>query len=257
VLGQLWANRPLLLTLIRRQYQLRYRQSAVGFFWAILPPLATLGVGTVLFDRILGVGFEGKPYGVAAMAALIPWTFFASSVASGVPSIVGALQMVTRLSFPRSVIPLSMVGLSFLDLGVAATAFVALAFLTGEGLPITALWVLPLFLLEIPLTVGVVLLGSAMNVFARDIRIAVPLIVQFWLLLTPVMYPLSEVPEAWRPLYLANPMSGLTVSFRRVLVFGDPPDPVLLVPSMVGAAVLLVWGLWYFSATEARFADVI
>ncbi|HWC31677.1 MAG TPA: ABC transporter permease, partial [Actinomycetota bacterium] len=126
-----------------------------------------------------------------------------------------------------------------------------------EGLPLTAFWAPLLVLLEIPLVAGVVLLGSAMNVFARDIRIIVPLFVQFWLLLTPVMYALRDVPQHLRGFYLANPMTGLVESFRDVLIRGVAPSLERLLPTMIGAAVLFVVGVWYFRSTEPRFADVI
>lgn len=244
-------------SLARRQYQLRYRQSAVGFAWALLPPLATIGVGALLFKEVVQVDTGRAPYGVFALSALIPWTLFANGVILGVPSIAGAASMVTRLAFPRAVLPLSMVGLSLLDLLVTGVAFVALAFVQGSGLPITAFWAPLLLLIELPLIAGIVLLGSALNVFARDIRLAVPLLVQFWLFLTPVMYPLRAVPPDLRPLYLANPMTGLVESFRHVLVGGNPPSLELLGPAMLGAAAAFVIGVWYFGSTEPRFADVV
>lgn len=257
MLRRVWAYRSLTASLVRRQYQLRYRQSFVGLAWALLPPLATLGVGAILFRGVMGVATDGTPYGVFAMSALVPWTFLANSVSQGVPSIVGSIQMVTKMSFPRAAIPLSLVGLSLLDLGVAGLGFVILAFASGTGLPLTAAWVPVLLLIEIPLVVGIVLLGSALNVFARDIRLAVPIVVQFWLLLTPVMYPLSEVPRELRVWFQGNPMTGLVESFRSVLVVGRAPELSILLPSIVGAVVLMVIGTWYFNATEARFADAI
>ena len=258
VLARLWAHRALVFTLVRRQYQLRYRQSAVGFWWALLPPLATLGVGAVLFQQVARVDTGDAPYGVSTLAALIPWTFFANSVILGVPSIVGSVSMITRLSFPRAVLPVSMVGLSLVDLVITSGAFLAFALIQGTGVPLTALWAPVLLLLEIPLVLGMVLLGSALNVFARDIRLAVPLLVQFWLFLTPVMYALpSEASPQIRSFYLLNPMTGLVESFRRVLVYGQPPSAELLVPAMIGAAAALLIGVWYFGSTEPRFADVV
>jgi len=257
VLRSLWTHRDLLYSLVRRQYQLRYRQSFVGFAWALLPPLATLGVGGILFRGVLDVGTGGANYSVFAMAALVPWTFLANSLPQGVTSVAQSLAIVTRLAFPRGVLPLSIVGLSFLDLLVASAAFVAIALTTGAGLPVTAVWAPLLLLLEIPLVVGVVLLGAALNVFARDIKLAAPLLVQLWLFLTPVLYALPPPGDPLRPLYLANPMTGLVVSFRQVLVFGNQPNLALLVPTFIGAFVLFVWGWWYFASTEARFADVI
>jgi lipopolysaccharide transport system permease protein len=257
MLGTVWRRRQLVMTLIRRQYQLRYRQSFAGFAWALIPPLAALGVATVVFHRVAGVDTGQTPYILFTMAALVPWSFFASSLTFGVPSIVGASAMVTRLAFPRAVLPLSMIGMAFLDLAISVALFLVVAFVVGSGLPLTALWFPVLLAIEIVFVVGMVLLGSALNVFARDVRLAVPLLVQFWLFITPVMYPLSSVPEGLRPLYLVNPMTGLVESFRQVLTLGSAPDPSLLAPAMIGAVAALLLGVWYFAGTERRFADVI
>jgi lipopolysaccharide transport system permease protein len=257
VLVRVWRQRMLLTTLIRRQYQLRYRQSFVGIAWALVPVLGILAVGTVIFGRLIDVDTGGTEYPVFAMAPLVPWTLFANSVSTGVPSIVSSLNMVHRLTFPRAVLPMSMVGLSLVDMAVAFVAFVVLAFVTGSGLPITGLWAPLLLIVEIPLIVGVVLLGSALNVFARDIRLAVPFLVQLWLFLTPVLYPLELAPADLRPFFLANPMTGIVESFRGALVLGEAPDLGLLWPSLAGAALLLVIGSWYFGAVERRFSDVI
>jgi homopolymeric O-antigen transport system permease protein len=257
MLREMWMHRHLVISLIRRQFHLRYRQSLVGFVWALVPPLATLGTGILVFHRVVGVDTGRTSYALFALAALVPWTFFANSVMFGVPSISEAMTMVTRLAFPRAALPLSMVGVSLLDLGVAAAIFVVFAVVTGQGLPLTSLWFPLLLLIEVVFVVGAVLLGSALNVFARDIRLAVPLLVNLWLFVTPVMYPLRSVPAEIRNLYMLNPMAGLVESFRRVLVFGQAPDVGLLLPAMVGAGVVFVFGSWYFLATQARFADVI
>jgi homopolymeric O-antigen transport system permease protein len=252
-----WQHRGLVLSFVRRQYQLRYRQSLVGFAWVIVPPIASLVVATLVFDKVIGVDTGNVPYPLFALAGLVPWSFFATSVTTGVPSIVMQQTMITRLAFPRSSVPLSAVGTALLDLGVTSIVFVVYVFVTGAGLPLTALLAPLLLMIELVFVLGVVFFGSALNVFARDIRLAVPLIVQLWLFLTPVMYPLSEVPANLRPLYLANPMTGLIESFRQILIAGEAPDPSLLAPSIIGAAAALVIGGWYFAVTNSRFADVI
>jgi len=257
VIAETWHRRALVLSLVRRQYQLRYRQSLAGFGWALLPPIASLVVATLVFHEVIGVDTGNVPYPLFALAGLAPWSFFASSVTTGVPSIVTQQTMVTRLAFPRAAIPISAAGTALIDLGVTTVVFLAFATITGAGLPLTALWAPVLFVIEIVFVIGVVLLGSALNVFARDIRLAVPLLVQLWLLLTPVMYPLTEVPDRLRGFYLANPMTGLIESFRRVLIEGHAPEPSMLAPSIIGAVAVLVIGAAYFSVTEKRFADVI
>jgi ABC-type polysaccharide/polyol phosphate export permease len=197
------------------------------------------------------------PYPIFTLGALAPWSLFAGSVSQGVTSIIQGQQMVTRFAFPRAVLPLSSIGLSLVDLAVSGAIFLLFIFFLGDGLPLTALWFPVLLVLELVLIVGLVLLGSSLNVFARDFRLAVPLVVQVWLLLTPVMYPLSSVPSGLRSWYMLNPMTGLVESFRRVLVYGHAPEVAMLLPAAVGALVVFVMGTWYFSATESRFADVI
>jgi lipopolysaccharide transport system permease protein len=258
MIAETWGGRMLVLSFVRRQYQLRYRQSAAGVLWAVIPPLASLFVGTIVFSKTLGVKTGDVPYQLFALAGLAPWSFFAGVVSSGVPSVAMQQTMVTRLAFPRAAIPLSMVGIGLIDLGITSVLFVVYAIIIGEGVPVTALWAFPLLLLEVVLATGIVLLGSALNVFARDIRLAIPLITQLWLYLTPVMYPLSEVPPNLKPLFRANPMTGLIESFHLVLLNpGRAPDLEILLPSIIGAVVAVVIGTWYFSSTQARFADVI
>lgn len=257
MIADTWRRRPLVLAFVRRQYQLRYRQSLVGFAWAIFPPIASLIVATVVFHEVIGVDTGDIPYPLFALAGIAPWSFFGSSLSVGVPSIVMQHSMVARLAFPRAAIPISAVGTALLDLGITTAVFVAFTIITGAGLPLTALWAPLLLVIEIVFVIGVVLFGSALNVFARDIRLALPLVVQLWLFLTPVMYPLETVPERLRSLYLANPMTGLIESFRGVLIEGHPPDLSLLAPSIIGALGAVAIGAWYFAATEPRFADVI
>jgi lipopolysaccharide transport system permease protein len=257
MVARIWSHRHLVFSLVRRQYHLRYRQSFAGFTWALIPPLVTLGVAALVFDNVVRVDTQGVPYALFTMAALVPWTFFASSLTFGVPSVVGAMTMVTRLPFPRASLPLSMIGLSLLDLAVATGLFLIFAMAIGNGVTVTALWFPLLLVIELALVCGLVLLGSALNVFARDVRLAVPLAVQFWLFVTPVMYSLQNVPDGLRPWYLANPMTGIVESSRVVLVYGQSPELALIIPSVIGAVVVLVLGLWYFGGTESRFADAI
>jgi lipopolysaccharide transport system permease protein len=249
----------LVFSLVRRQYQLRYRQSFVGYTWAILPPLASLVVATVVFHRVIGVssGRPGVPYTIFTLAALTSWTFFAQSLTAGIPSIVGSITMVTRLPFPRAVLPISMIGTSLIDLGISLVGYFVFAIVTGFGVPITALWFPLVLLVEMLLIFGIVLLGSAVNVFVRDIRLAVPLLIQLWLFLTPVMYPLDATSDVARFLYQLNPMTGIVEVTRQVLAYGEQPSIELLFPALLGAAFAFVIGTWYFGEVEERFADAI
>jgi ABC-type polysaccharide/polyol phosphate export permease len=239
------------------QFRLRYRQSFAGITWALLPTLATLGVGILVFHRMVGIGGSGASYAVSTLAALIPWTFFNNSLSVGIPSISGAGPIITRVPFPRATYPLSLTGLSLLDLGVASLLFAGFALVSGAGLPVTATWLPALVAIEIVLVSGITLLMSALNIFARDIRLAVPLVLQLWLFVTPVMYPLSSVPPGLRSWYLLNPLTGLIESFRRTLAYGQAPSFSLLWPAAVGSVTLFVAGSWYFTRMEGRFADVV
>ena len=252
--------RHLVITLIRRQFQVRYRQSFIGVTWALVPPLLTLAVGLILFRRVLDVDVGETPYVLFTLSGLIPWTFFTSSLTFGVPSIGNNQALIRRLAFPRAALPLSAVGISLIDLAVAGGLFVIAAFAFGEGLQLSALWFPLLLVLETLFVSGVVLLASALNAFATDFRLLVPVSTQLLFFVTPVLYPLSVVSERserLEELFRLNPMTGFVESFRTILIFGRSPDLGTLLPSIVGTVVALVLGLWYFRATESRFADVV
>jgi ABC-type polysaccharide/polyol phosphate export permease len=225
--------------------------------WAIVAPLGALAVATLLFGKVLDVPTGGAPYPLFALSALVPWGLFASSVTFGVQSITMSGNLVTRFSFPRAVLPLSTVGTAFVDLGISSLLFVVFLYATGDRLPATAVWVIPLLALEVVLVTSTVLLASALNVFARDVKLFVPIAVQLLLFVTPVMYSLDSVPENLQPWFRLNPMAGIVESFRSVLVYGQAPDTALLGPAVVGALCLSMFSSWYFRSTEPRFADVI
>jgi lipopolysaccharide transport system permease protein len=230
LIKELWTHRGLVLMIARRQFELRYRQSAVGVIWAVAPTIGTLFAATLVFDRVVKVDTGSVPYSLFALSALVPWTFFANSLTAGVPSVAQAQMMITRMPFPRASLPVATVGTSVIDLAASTAVFLAFLLFTRTPLPATAVWFPVLVGIEVALITGLVLLGSAINVFARDVKLAVPTVVQLWLLLTPVMYPLDSVPERIRPLYLLNPMTGIVESFRMTLVYGRSPESALLTP---------------------------
>jgi len=257
VTRRLWTHRHLVASLVRRQVSIRYRQSFAGYVWAVVPPLATLGTATLVFHEVARVETVGAPYPLFTFAGLTSWSFFASSLTLGVPSVVSGYQMVQRFPFPRAVLPLSVIGTSLVDLAIALGAFVLFTYATGHSLTGEVIWFPVLLVIEIAFSIGVVLFACALNVFSRDIKLALPLGVGLLLFLTPVMYPLSAVPDRLRHWFTLNPMTGLVGAFRDILVFGHPPALRSLVPSIIGAAVALLVGAWYFGATESRFADVV
>lgn len=229
-----------------------------GVAWAILQPVVLAAVYTVVFSYWLGVGSGGDvPYAMSAYTALLPWTFFATSVTIGVSSVVAQMGLVTKSTFPRFVLPTGAVMASLVDFGIALLVCFGLLFVFGIGITWQILW-LPLLLgLQIVATLGVVLFGAALLVFVRDIRFAIPIALQVWMYATPIIYTIDVVPEHLLPFYALNPFAGIADGYRSVLALGEPPDPMLIGIGSASAAVLLVLGVWLFRRLSPLFADVI
>lgn len=247
----------LLMNLTRREVKGRYSQSLFGAGWAIAQPLATMAVFTLVFARLGQMPSGGAPYPLFAYAALVPWFFFSNSVTSGTMSLVTYRNIVTKTYFPREIVPLAQVGSRLVDLSAASGLYVVLMIYYGIGIgPWGAL--IPLFFgLLLLFTLGVTFATSATNVFYRDVSPVVQIGLQLWLYLTPVAYPLSAVPERYRPFFLLNPLTGVVEGLRAVVVFGREPEwPVvgvsaaIIVMTFAGALVL-------FKKTDRYFADVI
>jgi lipopolysaccharide transport system permease protein len=254
---ELLAYRELLWTLALREIQVRYRQAILGAAWAIIQPAALMVVFTIFFGRVLRVPSDGLPYPLFAYCALVPWSFFATSLSAGVPSLTNHAHLVTKIYFPREVLPLSSIVAAGVDFGVAACVFVGL--LVFYCVPVTpaVLYAPLLVLLQAVFTAAVVLFLSALNVTYRDVRHAVPLMVQVWMFATPIIYPLSIVPERMRPLYLLNPMAGIVDGYRRVVLHGTAPDLQAVVLAAGVSVVLGVLGYRYFIWSASRFADIL
>jgi lipopolysaccharide transport system permease protein len=255
---ELWAFRELLWTLTVREVKVRYAQSLLGVAWAIAQPLALMVAFSVFFGRFAGIRSDGLPYPLFAYAALLPWTFFTTSLAFGVPSLVTNTSLVTKVYFPREILPLASVLSAGVDFGAAVAVYGLLMALYGIQPSFAFLHLLPLLLVQLVFTLAVTLILSAVNVSYRDVRYALPLVTQIWLYATPVIYPLSAVPEAIRQPYLAvNPMAAVVDGYRRVLVAGSAPDLAMLGLSALSSTLLLLVGYSYFKRAERSFADVI
>lgn len=257
VLTTLHRYRELLWLWTVREVRVRYKQSILGFAWAILQPLALTAVFTVVFSRFVRIDTGGIPYPVFAYAALLPWTLFATSLTFGIPSLVNNMNLVTKIYFPREVLPLANVGAAFIDFLAASVVFAGLLLIYGVSPGVQALWIIPLLAVQVVLTVGVTLLGSAVIVFFRDVRFVVPLLIQVWMYACPIIYPVDMVPESLRPYYFLNPMAGLIDGYRRVLVNGQPPDWAVVGVGTAVAAVVFVLGYALFKWAEPLFADLI
>lgn len=256
-LGDLWHHRDLLYFIAWRDVKVRYAQAAIGVAWAVLQPLLMMLVFTVFLGRLAKVPSDGLPYPVFALGGLVPWTYFANATAGATESLVSSSNMVSKVYFPRLVIPLGAV-LSWLpDLFVSSTILVTVMLVYG----ITPTWtviLLPVFAAFAVLAAASVSVWlSALNVAYRDVRYAVPFIIQVWLFGTPVVYPASLIPDQYRILYGINPMAGVVEGFRWAVVGGASPPWSLMTVSAVMAGLLLVAGLYNFRRVEHGFADVI
>ena len=246
----------LLLNLTRREIKGRYSQSLFGFGWAVAQPVATMLVFTLVFSRLANI-LADVPYPVFAYAGLVPWFFFLNSVNSGTMSLVQYRNIVTKTYFPREIIPLAQVASRLLDFGAAALFVAGLIAYYHIGLTRWALIAPGLFVVLVAITVAITLITSAVNVFYRDVSPVVQISLQLLLYVTPIAYPLSKVPERWRGWIAINPLSGVIEGFRSALVYGRPPDWVLLARSSVIAAIILVASVGLFKRLDRYFADVI
>jgi len=253
----LWAFRELLLFLAWRDILVRYKQTAIGIAWSVIRPALTMAVFTVVFGRIANLPSGGVPYPVLVFAAMLPWYFFATAVTEGSNSVVQNANLVSKVYFPRLVIPASTIGVSFVDF------LISLLLLAGlmawyQVIPSARILALPIFLLLLlVVTGGLTLWLSALNVRYRDFRYVVPFVVQVGLFLSPVGFSSAVVPESWRLVYAVNPMVGVIEGFRWCLLEGYPLDAGAVALGAGVALAVLVSGFVYFRRTERSFADVI
>jgi lipopolysaccharide transport system permease protein len=256
-LRELWDYRELLYFLTWRDVKVRYKQTAIGAAWAVIQPFFTMVVFSVFFGNLARMPSDGIPYPIFAYSALVPWTYFANALTQASNSVVQHEHVITKIYFPRLVLPLASVLGGLLDFAIALTVLLGMMLFYGI-VPTTAIWTLPLFvLLAVATALGVGLWMSALNVQYRDVRYAVPFLIQFWLFATPIAYPSSLVPQRWRALYGLNPMAGVVEGFRWVLLGqAQAPGPLLAVSAAM-VALLLLTGLYYFRRMERTFADVV
>lgn len=256
-LRELWAYRELLYFLVWRDIKVRYKQTAIGAAWAVLQPLTAMVVFSVIFGAFAGIPSDGVPYPVFTFAALLPWQLFASALSGAGNSLVGSQSLITKIYFPRLLVPIAAVLGGLADFAVAFVILLLLMALYGVA-PTAAVLALPLFVaLALAAALAVGLWLSALNVQYRDVRHTIPFLTQIWMYATPVVYPSSIVPEPWRALLGLNPMAGVVEGFRWALLgTAQPSWPMLSVSTLVVAA-LLGGGLVYFQRMESTFADVV
>jgi lipopolysaccharide transport system permease protein len=255
-LRELWAYRELLWVLTARDIKVRYRQTALGILWAVLQPTLLVLAFSVFLGHLAQVPSDGLPYPLFTFAALAPWSFFAGALAHSANSVVGSANLISKVYFPRLIIPLASVGAGLVDFMIALGILLLLMLYYGIGWSLQLLAVLPLTLVLAFAALGMGTLLSALTVAYRDFRYVVPFMLQFWMFVTPVVYPASLVPESWRWLLHLNPMAGLIEGFRSALL-GRPFDLPALGISVVIAVAVFGASVFYFERVERRFADII
>lgn len=257
-LSELVTFRGLFWTVTRREVKVRYSQSLLGIAWAIGQPLVLMVAFTVFFGRFVGMASDGLPYPLFSYTGLLPWTFFATSLTFGVSSLVTNTALVTKVYFPREILPLASVVSAGVDLLAGLTAYVPLMAVYQVWPTPAMAYLVPLLFLQLEFTIAVTLTLAAINVFYRDVRYALPLLTQVWLYATPVIYPLSVIPEGIRSFYLMlNPMAAVVDGYRSILAAGSPPDLSTLAGPATSSGVFLVCSYMFFKRAERSFADVI
>lgn len=256
-LDELNKHRELLFSWTLRDFKVRYSQSLLGVAWAILQPFSLMIIFSVVFSIILKVPTEGVPYPIFAYTALLPWTFFANSLTFSIPSLVNNMNLVSKIYFPREILPLSSILVCFIDYLIASSIFVLMLLFYRVPVGPAILFVPLILIVQTCLTFGVSLLGSAVNVFYRDVRFVIPLALQIWMYVSPVIYPVNMVPTKLRTIYFLNPMAVLIDTYRRTILYNQMPDLPYLALAILLSVLIMIGGYRYFKLAEREFADLI
>jgi lipopolysaccharide transport system permease protein len=256
-LSELWAYRELLYFFVWRDIKVRYRQTVIGAAWAVIQPLSTMVVFSLIFGELARIPSDGLPYPIFYYSALLPWMYFANALTGATNVVVEHQHVITKVYFPRMILPLSAVLSGLVDFGIAFIVLLGLMLFYGIGAS-TTLLLAPLFLLLAVVTaLAVGLWLGSLNAMYRDVRYGLAFLIQFWMFASPVVYPSSLVPAAWRWLYGLNPMAGVIEGFRWALLGQGQPSGPLLLSSAVAVVCLGVGGLIYFQRMEGTIADVV
>jgi len=247
----------LVYTLSVFRLYVRYKQSLLGWAWAVLQPLALMGIYTVIFSHVTTVKTGGSPYPIFVFSALLPWIFFSSSIGNAVHGLVTYPSLLTKMYFPREIIPLSYLAAGVADFCIASIILVGLMLHYRVPLTWNLLWGIPILIILGGFAAAVALLFSALHVRFRDVGLAMPFFLQIWMFAVPVVYSVQSVPVRFRKLYLLDPVAGLIENFRRVVVFGEAPDIAALALALAMTIVGLAIAYGYFKSTEAVMADLI
>lgn len=256
-LAELWQFRELIYFFVWRDIKIRYKQTAIGAAWALFQPLMTMVVFSLFFGRLAKIPSGGLPYPIFYLSALLPWTYFAGALQNATNSVVEQQRVITKVYFPRLVLPLSAVASGLLDFAIGFVVFLGMMPFYHVS-PGRAIFLFPVFLLlAVATALGAGLWLSALNALYRDVRYVLPFLVQFWMFVSPVAYPTALVPARWRWVYGLNPMAGVIEGFRWSLT-GSGQAPSLLLAVSAGVVILvLIGGMFFFRKMEATIADVV
>ena len=256
-LKEIWSYRELLYFLIWRDVKVRYKQTALGAAWAIIQPFFTMIVFSLFFGGLAKVPSDGVPYPIFSFTALVPWTFFANGLSLSANSLVSSAQLVSKVYFPRLIVPSATVFSGLIDFALAFVVLIGMMLVYGI-VPTARIVFLPIFLLlALIASLGAGLWLSAINVQFRDVKYVVPFLTQFWLFITPIAYASSLLSEPWRTLYGLNPMAGVVEGFRWALLNTNTDPSGITIMSGVASVLMLITGAFYFRRMERTFADVV
>jgi len=254
---ELWSFRELLSALTIREIKVRYKQTLLGAAWAILQPASLTIIFTIVFGIFLKVSSGALPYPIFAYSALLPWTFFSNAVTFGALSVVNNGSLVSKIYFPREVLPISSVGAALFDFAMAAMVFIIMIAFYKVSLTSNIVYLFIIIPSILFLTTGISMILATLNVLFRDIKFVVPLALQIWLYISPVIYSFDQVPEKYKVFIFLNPLTGLIQSFRDASVYGKEPPVLILSYSVILSIIIFLLGYWFFKSKERIFADVL
>jgi lipopolysaccharide transport system permease protein len=254
---ELWSYRELLLLLVWRDVKSRYSQTVLGAGWAILQPVLTMVVFTVIFGRLARLPSDGVPYSVFSLAALVPWTYFSSSLTAGSNSLLNSRPLLTKVYFPRLLIPAGSILAMLVDFAIAFIVLLLVMLAFGIYPRVASVWMVPTVLVILSMTaMGAGSWLAALNVQYRDVRHLSPFLVQVWMYASPIVYSVTLIPRAYRPIFVLNPLSSALSGFRSAMLGTPGPSAGEIGLSFLAGLVILIAGVWYFRRTERVFADV-